>query len=253
MNEHSRAPGPGYTTFGINPRGDAIVFSAVGEGGLDLYTLDLRSHQVSRIDATPDYEVDPDFSSDGKFVAFAAGKPGERADHIFLRSLDGQTVKQLTADDANDAAPAFSPAGSLVVFTRDKTYNWGGLAANWDAGGVLCVMNADGTGLRQITRDEMIAIAPHFSPDGRSILFWSHDGLYTVASDGSRPPSPLGRLGGRDAVYSPDGRSIAFSMGQYAPDHRIFVAKADGTDLRRLAISEAGQPARPGGGCFQPA
>jgi Tol biopolymer transport system component len=253
MNEHSRAPGPGYPTFGINPRGDAIVFSAVGEGGLDLYFLDLRTHEVTRIAATPDYEVDPEFSPNGKSVAFAAGKPSDRADHIFIRSLDGQTAKQLTAEDANDAAPAFSPDGSFIVFTRDKTYNWGGLASNWDWGGVLCVMNADGTGLRQITRDETIAIDPHFCPDGKTILFWSDDGLYTVASDGSRPPTTLGRLHGQQAAYSPDGRSIAFSMGRYAPDHRIFVAKADGTELKRLAISEEGQPARPGGGSFQPA
>ena len=107
---------------------------------------------------------------------------------------------------------------------------------------MLCVMKADGTGLRQITRDGSIAIDPHFSPDGKTILFWSDDGLYTVATDGSRPPSPLGGLDGRDAVYSPDGRSIAFSMGQYAPDQRIFVARADGTELRRLAHPAEGHP-----------
>ena len=78
------------------------------------------------------------------------------------RSLDGETVKQLTAEDANDAAPAFSSDGSLIVFTRDKTYNWGGLASNWDEGGVLCVMNADGTGLRQITIDEINRDRPPF-------------------------------------------------------------------------------------------
>ena len=44
-----------------------------------------------------------------------------------------------------------------------NTYNWRGLASNWDWGGVLCVMNADGIGLRQITRDETIAVDPHSS------------------------------------------------------------------------------------------
>jgi Tol biopolymer transport system component len=114
-------------------------------------------------------------------------------------------------------------------------------------------MKTDGTGLRQITRDGSIAIGPRFSPEGKTILFWSDDGLYTVATDGSRPPSPLGGLDGREAVYSPDGRSIAFSMGQYAPDLRIFVAWADGTGLRRLAHPAEGQLARPGGGCSRPA
>lgn len=253
MNAHDRPGGHTDITFAISPQGDAIVFDAVGQGGRDLYRMDMATLRVARIAATPDYEVAPDVSPDGESIVFAAGKPGDRADHIFLRSLDGKTVKQLTAEDANDADPAFSPDGSLIVFTRDKTYSWGGLVSNWDAGGVLCVMNVDGTGLRQITRDGSIAIDPHFSGDGKTILFWSDEGLFTVAADGSQPPNPLGGLDGREAVYSPDGQSIAFLMGQYAPDQRIFVAKADGTELRRLAHPAEGRLAPPGGGCFRPA
>ena len=220
-----------------------------------IYVLELKTHLVTRIAATPDYEVDPEFSPDGRSVAYAAGKPGDRADHVFLRSLDGKTVKQLTDEDANDASPTFSPDGSLIVFTRDKTYNWGGLASNWDAGGVLCVIKADGTGFRQITNDGSIAIDPDFSPDGKTILFWGWPthGLNTVASDGSQPVRPLDGLSGREAVYSPDGRSVALSMGQYSPDHRIFVAATDGTGLRKLAHPGEGQLAVRGGGCFRPA
>jgi Tol biopolymer transport system component len=248
MNEHYRPGGHGDIIFVVSPRGDAIVFNALGDGGRDLYRLDLATLRVNRIAATPDYEVDPDISADGKSVVYAAGKPGDRADHIFLRSLGGNAVRQLTAEDANDADPAFSPDGSLIVFARDKTYNWGGLASNWNWGGVLCVIKADGTGLRQITRDGSIAARPRFSPDGKTILFCSVGGLYTVAADGSRPASPLG-LDGRDAVYSPDGRTIAFSMGQYAPDQRIYVMGVDGTGLRRLPHPATGPHAPPGGGC----
>ncbi len=39
-------------TFGISPHGDAIVFNAVGVGGLDLYILDLKTRRVTRIAAT---------------------------------------------------------------------------------------------------------------------------------------------------------------------------------------------------------
>ena len=253
MIAHDRPGGHADITFTISPRGDAIVFSAVGDGGRDLYRLDLATRRVTCIAATPDYEVAPEFSPDGKSVVYAAGKPGDRANHVFLRSLDGKPVKQLTAEDANDAAPAFSTDGSLIVFTRDKTYNWGGLASNWDAGGVLCVMRPDGTGLHQITRDGSIASDPQFSPDGKRILFWSDDGLSTIDVDGSQPPRRLSGLAGREAVYSPNGRSIAFSEGVYAPDHRLFVARTDGTGPRRLAHPADVQLAPPNGGCFRPA
>jgi Tol biopolymer transport system component len=252
INAHNRPGGHGDITFAVSPGGDVIVFNAIGDGGRDLYRLDLATRRVTQIASTPFYEVAPAVSPDGKLVVYAAGTPGDRADHIFVRSLDGKTVKQLTAEDANDTAPAFSPDGSRIVFTRDKTYNWGGLASNWDAGGALCVINADGTGLRQITRDETIAIDPHFSPDGQTILFWSDEGLHTVATDGSHPPSLLGSLHGREAVYSPDGRSIAFSVGQSAPGLRIFVSRADGTEVRSLPHPTADRLAPPGGGCFRP-
>jgi TolB protein len=253
MNEHYRPEGHADITFSVSPQGESIVFNAVGEGGRDLYRLDLGTLRVTRIAATPDYEVAPDISPNGKSVVYAAGKPGDRADHIFLQSLDSGKVKQLTAEDANDADPAFSPDGSLIVFTRDKTYNWGGLASNWDGGGVLCVMNADGTGVHQITPDGSMAVDPHFSPDGKTILYWGEDKLFTIPVDGSQPPRHLGGLYGREAVYSPDGRSIAFSKGQYAPDHRLFVARADGTAPRQIPHSGEGQVGHPGGGCFRPA
>ncbi len=251
-NAHDRPGGHGDVSFAVSPGGDAVVFNAVGDGGRDLYLLDLKTLRTRRIAATPDYEVDPEFAPDGKSVVYAAGKPGDRADHIFLRSLDGKTVKQLTAEDRNDESPAFSPDGSLIAFSRCKTYNWGGLASHWGAG-VLCVIRADGTGFRQITADESFEVDPHFSPDGRTILFWYVNRLYTVPADGSQPPSPLGDLRGRDAVYSPDGTSIAFSNGRYAPDCRIFVANADGTNIRKLAYPGDAQPALRGDGCFAPA
>jgi dipeptidyl aminopeptidase/acylaminoacyl peptidase len=253
INAHDRPLGHGDITFGIAPRGDVLVFNAPGLGGRDLYLLDLSTLQVRQLAATSAYEVDPEFSPDQKSVVYAAGKPGDRADHIFLRSLDGKTVRQLTSEDANDAAPAFSPDGSLIVFTRDKTYNWGGLASNWDGGGVLCVMRVDGTGSHQITRDGSIAIDPHFSPDGKTILFCGVDGVYTVAADGSQPPRPIGGLQGTAAVYSPDGRLIAFSRGRYAADCRILLATVDGADRGRLTYPAQVGAAPPGGGCFQPA
>jgi Tol biopolymer transport system component len=207
---------------------------------------------VTRVTATPDYEVAPEFSPDGESIVYAAGRPGDRADHIFLRSVDGKVVRQLTREDANDASPAFSPDGSLIVFTRDKTYNFGGLASNWDAGGVLCVIKPDGTGLWQITEDGSVAVDPCFSPDGRTILFLGQGGLSTVAADGTATPASLGVPDGMEASYSPDGRVISFSGGRYAPDSRIFAARADGTGRRRLAGPVRADEPPPSGGCFRP-
>ncbi|MHC5537911.1 hypothetical protein ACYOEI_06735 [Singulisphaera rosea] len=217
-----------------------------------MYMLDLKDLLVTKLASTPEYEVDPEFSADGKSVVYAAGKLGDRADHIFLRSLDGKTVKQLTADDANDSSPAFSPDGSAIVFTRDKTYEWGGLAANWSAGGVLCVMKSEGTDLRQLTTDGPMAFGPHFHPDGRTILFANENGPSTMIADGSGSPTSLGFPDRREARLSADGHSIVFSRGQYAPDSRIFIAQADGTGMRMVPKPGKEGQEFPSGGCFHP-
>ena len=248
---HSRPAGHGDITVGISPSGETVVFNAVGAGRRDLFLLDLKTRQVTQVAATPDYEVDPQFSPDGKSILYAAGQPGDKADHIFRRSIDGKTVHQLTREPFNDASPTFSPDGSLIAFTRDKTYQWGGLAANWGPG-VLCVMNADGTGIRQLTADSSLVDDPHFAPDGRTLWFFGDKGLMSVPTDGSAPARPSSTLSGMSPTFAPDGQSIAFADGRFASDYRIFTAKLDGTGRNQIPYPE-GQKANPAsGGCFRP-
>lgn len=246
-SQHYRPRGHTDTTFDISPDGSRIVFNTVGEGGRDLYLLDLSTFEVTRVAATAEYEVAPKFSPDGKAVVYAAGRPGDRADHLFLRSVDGTNVKQITAEDANDCTPAFSPDGSWIVFARDRNYNWGGLAANWSGGGAICVIRPDGSGFRRLTSEQAVAWDPHFSRDGQTILFWGGTNTpskFAVPLDGTQPPKEVLSGQGYAAVYSPDEQHIAFAKGQYSPDFEIFLADSDGTNPRQLTDSHEG--------CFHP-
>ena len=240
--DHYRPIGHGDTTIAVSPMDDAILFNASGTGGRDLYRLDLTNLNVTRIAETPDYETAPSYSADGLRIVYAAGVPGDRADHIFTIRIDGSEKTQLTDIDANDTSPRFSPDGETIVFARDKTYNWGGLAANWEPGGVICLINADGTNLRQLTSDEDFAFEPYFSADGTRIIYSTVNGRMSIPANGSAAAQPLpGPLG---AVTSCDGKSIAYSKGKYSPDLKIFMANADGTSERILTPNL--------GGCYRP-
>jgi Tol biopolymer transport system component len=85
--------------------------------------LNLSDLKVTRIAETADYETAPSFSPDGLRIVYAAGVPGDRADHIFTIQHDGRAKAKLTDIDANDTSPRFSPDGKTIVFARDKTYN----------------------------------------------------------------------------------------------------------------------------------
>lgn len=240
--DHYRPHGHQDTTIAIPQTDDAILFNAIGTGGRDLYLLDLTDLKVTRVAQTPEYETAPSFSPDGLRIVYAAGVPGDRADHIFTVRHDGSAKTQLTDMDANDTSPRFSPDGETIVFARDKTYNWGGLAANWELGGVICLIDADGANLRQLTSDKDFAYDPYFSVDGTHVVYSTLNGRMSVPADGSAAPQPL--LGPTGAVPSYDGKSIAYSQGKYSPDLKIFIANVDGTSVR-VATPDLG-------GCYRP-
>lgn len=243
QNDHYRPHGHQDTTFDIAPADDFIVFNASGAGGRDLYLLRLSDRSVSRIAESPDYEVTPAFSPDGSSVTYAAGVPGDKADHIFTIHLDGSGKTQLTAAKANDTDPSYSPDGTMITFARDKTYVWGGLSSNWDNGGVICVVNSDGTNERQLTPDDEFAYAPYFSSDGKRVIYSTPSGLYSVPLTARSAPTRLGPAGTHLAVAS-DGKSVVFADGQYSPDYELFVSAFDGTQQLQITNSE--------NGCFHP-
>jgi Tol biopolymer transport system component len=239
-NAHSRPIGQGDMTFDVSSSGDAVVFNGAGTGERDLYLLRLSDLYVTRVADTSEYEVAPSFSPDGKSIVYAAGVPGDRADHIFVRSLDGAAAKQLTRADANDSSPRVSPDGSLVAFARDKTYAWGGLGSNWSDGGVICVITMDGRNERQITPDDAFAYAPWFLPDGESLAYWTESGIFSVPTDGSAPPRKLMELRGTNVVApSRDGKFVAYKRGRYEGDQELLIANSDGSGERPITPTKA--------------
>ncbi len=229
---HSRPIGHTDTTFDVAPSNDAIVFNAAGAGGRDLFMMMLDDLAVTRVAETPEYETGPSFSEDGKYLVYSAGVSGDRADHVFMRPVSGGQAQQLTRADANDCSPRFSPNGKLVVFARDKTYNWGGLAANWESGGVICLVGSDGQNERQISPDGEFAGAPRFSPDGQSVIYYTPTGLKSVPIDGSAKPSRVMKEPG--AVPNRDWSEFAYAKGKYSSDTSIYVTNPDGSSNRLL-------------------
>jgi len=109
---------------------------------------------------------------------------------------------------------AMSPDGKMLTFTiatpdlpRAKR-----TTAVW-------VVNTDGSNLRQVTRGEKDS-APHFAPDGKSIVFVrSTDGTPNVwilpLNGGESRQVTHVSTGVADPLWSPDGKTIAFSTDVY--------------------------------------
>jgi len=104
----------------------------------------------------------------------------ERRVNVRVKADGTKTVLE-TAYDAN--APAWSPVGDRIAF-------WSGIENQY---GQIWVINADGTGSRQLTDDPSHRNNddPSWSPDGKQILFGTgRDGrveIWVMDSDGRNP------------------------------------------------------------------
>jgi Tol biopolymer transport system component len=140
---------------------------------------------------------------------------------IFTSNLDGNdfTLLITSGSGGEPTTPSWSPDGQKIAFETGFIYR------------DIYTMNADGTGVTQITRHHM-DVAPAWSPDGTKIVFSrvtlqpGNEDLYTMNADGSA----VAKLtdGGSQPVWSPSGDLIAFSSGQ------IEVISPNGTGRRTL-------------------
>jgi Tol biopolymer transport system component len=181
---------------------------------------------------------------------------------VILILLDGGAASQTAAPAVSAQSNAATRSGpSRIAFLRLR----GSLATcrpvdSCDNG--MYVMNADGSGLRRLTRNAALGPGPSadpaWSPDGRKLVFVKrpersgaacrptgrcHEEIYVINADGSG----LRRLT-RNAVFdgnpvwSPDGRSIAFTRDRDRQTVSIYVMNADGSGQRMLTPNVRRRP-----------
>jgi TolB protein len=115
--------------------------------------------------------------------------------------------RRVTARRGREFDPSFSPDGRRIAYRDSRR------GINRDD--EIWVVDADGRGARNLTRDHANDWSPAWSPDGRTIAFASTRSgalrLWLMNADGSRPRQ-LGQSQGEYPTWSPDGARLAFSM-----------------------------------------
>jgi serine/threonine protein kinase/Tol biopolymer transport system component/Tfp pilus assembly protein PilF len=104
----------------------------------------------------------PDASPDGEWLTcYSMGNQR----HIFIMRTDGSELRDLTDDTFRHFWPRWSPDGKRIAFSSRRSGNY-----------ELWIINRDGSGLQQLTRDHASPGAHYspWSPDGTRIAYSIH-------------------------------------------------------------------------------
>ena len=145
--------------------------------GLYAYSMVSPGERIALDTARSRSVSDAVWSPDGLHVAWTARTGANHQQDIFVSRADGTGIRNLSADPGEDYNPAWSPDGSQVGFTSERT----GVAQLYAADAV--------TGhLRRLTYDVSHNDRASYSPNGQFVAFEStrggEAGVYVMPSWG---------------------------------------------------------------------
>jgi Tol biopolymer transport system component len=135
-----------------------IVFVSMRTGNGDLYVMRPDGTDLKRLTFGPAHEREPSWAGFGGRIAFVSDRDGDN--EIFTIKADGTGLRQLTHNQADDRSPAWAPQGGSpgpddrIAFTSDRH------KATFE----VYTMQADGTSVQRITRDDFVDGPPAWQP-----------------------------------------------------------------------------------------
>ena len=209
----------------------------------DIYTARRDGSDLERLTHYGVYTAEAVVSPDGKRIVFTSLKDGDL--DIYTMAVDGSHVRKLTNTPGYDGGPWWSPDGTRIVYrawhptTDSAMAEYKGLLAEKLVKPnrmELWVMNADGSGQRQITSLGGANFGPSWTADGKRIIFSSNYknprsgnfDLYLVNLDGTG----LEQVTTSDTfdgfpMFSRDGKRLVWASNRHATDAsstNLFVA-----------------------------
>ena len=197
-----------------SPDGSRIAFISIRTATFDseLFVMNADGSSQTNLTNSPSANElgPPSWSPDGKQLAYSISHDG-----IYVSNADGGGAVRLTTNPDGDIEPAWSPDGSQIVFSRQ--YQGSCTSPPGPSVGGQCrqlwIVNADGSGLRQLTENPGGGDA---SPSwGSAPLVVPPPAEDVIAHE--QAAAPISAYGGRLAWSSYDPQTGRYSLVTWLP------------------------------------
>ena len=222
-----------------SPDSRALIYSMSGS----LWRQDVNSTIAEQLTAGPGYDYQPDWSADGRWVAFA------RYDHdaveLWLLDLRDGRTRQLTSGKAVNLEPRFSPDGKRLAFVSSSyTGHFHIFTGRFEDGELSDVQQLTPENVSPLPRYYYSQIdheiSPVWSRDGSEVLFISNRGHIhgtggfwrMKAQPGAEPREIHYEETNWKARpdFSPDGKRMVYASYLGRSWHQLWVIPAAGGD-----------------------
>jgi Tol biopolymer transport system component len=200
--------------------------------------FDREGKVVGRAGDPFESSLSPAMSPDGRSIAFQSSVNDNQ--DIWLLDLTSGNRTRFTFDPGIDFAPLWSPDGSRILFSSNRS-------GPFD----LYERPSSGAGAETLALKSVLnKFAVDWSADGRYVLYSSDDpessyDIWALRMDGDAEPFPVVRTAfqERDGQFSPDGRWIAYQSND-SGRWEVYVQPVRDAAARRQVSQDGGEQVR---------
>jgi Tol biopolymer transport system component len=157
----------------VSPDGKLVAYTIMQDNKSEIWTATIDGKNAT----FRTLGREPRFSGNGYQIIYTHTDLSGN-DDIWEIDIRNGSAERLTDADEIDITPDRSPDDRTIAFASTR-------------GGPLAIWSVPAAGGKRLKLNDA-GFAPRYSPDGKSILFWNRQALWTMGADGANPRQVYG-------------------------------------------------------------